>query len=62
MADGALAQLGEHLLCKQRVNGSIPLRSTIPSGLTAKHCECFAVQLDELTSLREKHQRHWRPV
>ena len=26
---GALAQLGEHLLCKQGVNGSIPLSSTI---------------------------------
>ena len=25
---GGLAQLGEHLLCKQRVNGSIPLSST----------------------------------
>ena len=27
--DGALAQLGEHLLCKQRVVGSIPTGSTI---------------------------------
>ena len=26
---GALAQLGEHLLCKQGVIGSIPIRSTI---------------------------------
>ena len=26
---GGLAQLGEHLLCKQGVNGSIPLVSTI---------------------------------
>jgi hypothetical protein len=26
--NGGLAQLGEHLLCKQRVNGSIPLAST----------------------------------
>ena len=25
---GAVAQLGEHLLCKQRVRGSSPLRST----------------------------------
>ena len=25
---GGLAQLGEHLLCKQGVNGSIPLVST----------------------------------
>ena len=27
--DGALAQLGEHLLCKQGVVGSIPTGSTI---------------------------------
>ena len=27
-ACGALAQLGEHLLCKQRVTGSIPVGST----------------------------------
>ena len=27
--NGGLAQLGEHLLCKQGVNGSIPLSSTI---------------------------------
>ncbi len=29
---GALAQLGEHLLCKQRVIGSIPIRSTKHAG------------------------------
>ena len=27
---GALAQLGEHLLCKQGVTGSIPVGSTRP--------------------------------
>ena len=27
--EGAVAQLGEHLLCKQGVNGSIPFSSTI---------------------------------
>ena len=27
--DGAVAQLGEHLLCKQGVVGSIPISSTI---------------------------------
>ena len=26
--DGGIAQLGEHLLCKQGVNGSIPFIST----------------------------------
>ena len=30
---GGIAQLGEHLLCKQRVYGSIPYTSTIDSGL-----------------------------
>ena len=30
---GALAQLGEHLLCKQRVVGSIPTGSTKRYGL-----------------------------
>ena len=29
---GALAQLGEHLLCKQGVIGSIPIRSTSQAG------------------------------
>ena len=29
---GGLAQLGEHLLCKQGVVGSIPSSSTSPSG------------------------------
>jgi hypothetical protein len=29
MKDGALAQLGERLLCTQEVSGSIPLSSTI---------------------------------
>ena len=31
-ANGGLAQLGEHLLCKQGVKGSIPLISTKGSG------------------------------
>ena len=29
---GGIAQLGEHLLCKQGVSGSIPLISTRPKG------------------------------
>ncbi len=32
-SNGALAQLGEHLLCKQGVIGSIPIRSTTPFGV-----------------------------
>ena len=31
--DGAVAQLGEHLLCKQGVSGSIPLSSTNSIGV-----------------------------
>ena len=31
--DGGLAQLGEHLLCKQGVVGSIPSSSTIYGGV-----------------------------
>jgi hypothetical protein len=33
-ANGAIAQLGEHLLCKQGVVGSIPTGSTIPGQAT----------------------------
>jgi len=29
---------------------------TVDFDLIAKHCECLAVQSDELTSYREKHQ------
>jgi hypothetical protein len=40
---GGLAQLGEHLLCKQGVNGSIPLASTNyrkqKSGIRNRHVE-----------------------
>ena len=37
---GAVAQLGEHLLCKQGVSGSIPLSSTIlcPDARTQLRC------------------------
>ena len=34
LLDGGIAQLGEHLLCKQGVSGSIPLIST--KGLSKK--------------------------
>jgi len=40
---GALAQLGEHLLCKQGVIGSIPIGSTIFS----KALRCFASRLGD---------------
>ena len=37
---GGLAQLGEHLLCKQGVIGSIPLAST-----NSRECACCAQSL-----------------
>ena len=58
LANGALAQLGEHLLCKQGVIGSIPIRSTnFRSIRSLSTRECLAVQSDELTSYREIHIR-----
>src|SRR5699024_5428071 len=57
-ACGALAQLGEHLLCKQGVIGSIPIRSTI-SDLIRKHrfgsfsSNRTVASFDALTSYRE---------
>ena len=44
MKDGALAQLVERLLCKQDVNGSNPLGSTI-SNMIRKHSLFFLVLL-----------------
>ena len=43
---GALAQLGERLICIQEVTGSIPVGSTIPADLTVKPHSGFAVQSD----------------
>jgi hypothetical protein len=36
-AQGAVAQLGEHLLCKQGVAGSIPVRSIPPNSTSSNH-------------------------
>ena len=49
---GGLAQLGEHLLCKQGVVGSIPSSSTNPQCrfYCDAHRKMFAVQCN----------RHWR--
>ena len=43
--DGGLAQLGEHLLCKQGVVGSIPSSSTNPEdrGQNKMLDECFVL-------------------
>ena len=40
--DGAVAQLGEHLLCKQGVVGSIPISSTNNSQVEPKYGWCRA--------------------
>ena len=64
--NGGLAQLGEHLLCKQGVKGSIPLISTnreprylkkriIGSGLTAQ-AGWFSAELK--THVRSKCKAH----
>ncbi len=40
---GALAQLGEHLLCKQGVIGSIPIRSTNSFSVLVPRIGCFCL-------------------
>ncbi len=40
---GAVAQLGEHLLCKQGVSGSIPLSSTILGPDAVASCSISSV-------------------
>ena len=44
---GALAQLGEHLLCKQRVIGSIPIGSTTHHPLRQEEQVC-SLRYDEV--------------
>ena len=49
---GGIAQLGEHLPCKQGVSGSIPLIST--NKIKSKHfanAKCFDLTLKEVGSL-----------
>ena len=43
---GAIAQLGERLLCKQEVIGSIPIGSTSPSGGSAARVMSNAFQAE----------------
>jgi hypothetical protein len=49
VVDGRVAQLGEHLLCKQGVTGSIPVTSTTFS-LIAKHLADSSVARSPLFS------------
>ncbi len=55
--NGALAQLGERLICIQEVSGSIPLGSTIThveEHIFKQLSDCLNVcSSDELTSFRE---------
>ena len=48
-AGGAVAQLGEHLLCKQGVSGSIPLSST--KSMVSSLRVLMAMSSEENTSL-----------
>lgn len=54
-AGGAVAQLGEHLLCKQGVSGSIPLSSTKSIGVEADGNEAKASQAQGASPIV------WRP-
>ncbi len=69
---GALAQLGERLICIQEVIGSIPIGSTsfmrLVTGLIGQRMVCTIVRCaassdrtKSLTLLREKHQYRWLP-
>ena len=51
---GAVAQLGEHLLCKQGVTGSIPVSSTIP---TAQRKRQISLKKQTETDLRSNERR-----
>ena len=44
---GGLAQLGEHLLCKQGVNGSIPLSSTKAATETSVKQGCLTLAFEK---------------
>jgi hypothetical protein len=51
--NGAVAQLGEHLLCKQGVTGSIPVSSTIKS---ATEMKLFNVECHPMMTLNIEQQ------
>ena len=55
--EGAIAQLGERLLCKQEVIGSIPIGSTSPSGGSAARVMSNAFQANAMLIARA----HRRP-
>ena len=61
---GALAQLGEHLLCKQGVGGSIPPGSTILASIADRIGQPWASGLSRPIRTtdsvkKEKHQNRW---
>ena len=57
--DGGIAQLGEHLLCKQGVNGSIPLVSTKESG-SLKRFETSGVFKRDAASVSKRSLKIWK--
>ena len=64
---GAVAQLGEHLLCKQGVSGSIPLSSTKSIGvetdgicLLKKYKFCIGFEPDACSAYIVKRRLIWR--
>ncbi len=61
-SDGALAQLGERLLCKHQVIGSIPIGSTRPSPVRAMSLNGEEYSRDEDNSFRRFRPaaRQWR--
>jgi hypothetical protein len=56
--DGAVAQLGEHLLCKQGVSGSIPLSSTIRFAHGGDLVDVLTLSQTSFAALRP----YWRGV
>ena len=48
ISDGAIAQLGERLLCKQEVVGSIPSGSTRPAAARPEHQNPLAPKLGRI--------------
>lgn len=57
---GALAQLGERLICIQEVTGSIPVGSTNPTIRPPSAFECLAVQSDGFNIVKRETLRHCR--
>ena len=62
--DGAVAQLGEHLLCKQGVNGSIPFSSTNSLKVMFETCSNISIRVAQQSAriLMLEHELERAPV